>query len=192
MNIAHRQFVLLCTLGLFACSGSTVDEMENGSTGGQPVVEDVLPISADPAGSLARPEQLPNDPGLAETMADSGLQVTFATAVQRQTIDPLYIEQQWLQMQTCLGVTAAPPMVSVMQGAVVPIAATDDVVRYIDGSIVATASVGVSSTQLQISDADFDGSIGPVGQNLRSIMARHLWLFAGLAERDYPHECIRT
>lgn len=126
-----------------------------------------------------------------EIMADSGLQVAYTSDEQRELIDPLYISAQWQHMQSCVGVTAAAPLVIITIGPVKPFTADDDLLHHIDGSLTASAHVAGASVTLQVRAADFDGSLGEPGFNLRSIMGRLLWLGAALVERDYPYTCAR-
>lgn len=127
-----------------------------------------------------------------EVLADSGLQVAYTNVAQRDAIDPLYIERQWQQMQRCTGLTAIAPLIIVTEGRIAPYSRDDDLLHHIDGSVTASASYGVTNATIQISDADFDGSLGTVGFNTRSILGRYLWLSSGLAERDYPYDCARV
>jgi hypothetical protein len=126
-----------------------------------------------------------------EVLADSGLQVAYTSIEQRELIDPLYISAQWQHMQSCVGVTAAAPLVIITIGPVEPFTSNDDVLHHIDGTLTASANVTGASATLQVQAVDFDGSLGEPGFNLRSIMGRHLWLGASLAERDYPYTCAR-
>jgi len=185
--------VLIGTIVSSACSG--------GNSAAPEVVQ-------SDAGAPSEPEQLadprPQGPTLhdetslalppvhsSETLADSGLQVAFTSAGLRESIDPLFIERQWLHMQTCVAVTAAAPLIIVVDGSVSPLTPDDDVLHHIDGSVTASASQSASGATVQISHADFDGTLGNVGFNLRSILGRYLWLSTGLAERDYPYTCAR-
>lgn len=126
------------------------------------------------------------------TLADTGLQVAYTAPGQRDRIAPAYLEAQWVYMQTCTGVTAPPPLLVIVSGSVAPFVATDDVIRDIDGSTVAAASVTAAGNVVQVSDSDFDGSIGTEGFSTRTILGRMLWLGDDLAERDYPFTCART
>jgi hypothetical protein len=145
-------------------------------------------VPDDAATGIGQPAALHSN----ETLADSGLQVAYTNAAQRAAIDPLYIERQWQQMQRCTGLTAIAPLIIVTEGRIAPFTRNDDVLHHIDGSVTASASYGVTNARIQISDADFDGSLGTVGFNTRSILGRYLWLSSGLAERDYPYDCARV
>jgi len=126
-----------------------------------------------------------------EILADSGLQVAYTSDEQRDLIDPLYISAQWQHMQSCVEVTAAAPLVIITIGPVKPFMSDDDLLHHIDGTLTASANVTGTSATMQVRAADFDGSLGEPGFNLRSIMGRHLWLGASLVERDYPYTCAR-
>ena len=126
------------------------------------------------------------------TLADTGLQVGYIRANLQDSIDELYIEEQWTQMQSCLQVTAASPLIIVVSGFAAALTPNDDVLHHIDGSTTATSSRSDTGSIIQITAADFDGSLGIAGFNLRSIMGRYLWLAAGLEERDYPYQCARS
>ncbi len=143
--------------------------------------------------------QLEDDPGLlsaiptivaSETMAESGLEVAYTDRQQIQQIPALNIEAQWQYMQTCVGQVASAPVVVVQSQQVKPFTSSDDVIRNIDGAVIASSIVRTVPI-VQILEQDFDGSLGNAGFNLRSIMGRLLWQSAGLAERDYPYSCAR-
>ncbi len=143
--------------------------------------------------------QLEDDPGLlssipdvvsSEIRADTGLQIAYTREGQDAVVPGSLVEEQWVYMQTCVGQQSAPPLVVVRDGAVVPFTETDDVIYNIDGIPVASSSLRDVSV-IQIQEADFDGSLGSPGFNLRSIMGRLLWLSANLPERDYPFNCAR-
>ena len=154
------------------------------------------PIATDPSPPGERdPERIGSVPELVsvETLADSGLQVGYTRESQRERVDPRYIAAQWGHMQRCVGLVAPAPLVIVVDGAVEPLLTSDDVIRDLEGRVVASASPGADGiATMQVSESDFDGSIGNVGFSTRSIMGRHLWLSAMLAERDYPFRCART
>ncbi len=127
-----------------------------------------------------------------EIMANSGLQISSNRPLDDGSSDaPDFTERQWVHMQNCLGITAVAPEVEIVSGRISAESQEDDAVRYIDGSIVATAHVSDTGAVIQISEGDFDGSLGTPGSFLRSIMGRYLWFSAELAERDYPFECAR-
>ena len=138
-------------------------------------------------------DQPSEDPGTVQAVeqitAATGVQIVFADPEQQNSIDGDYIDSQWVKMQTCLQITAQTPTVNVISGRVTPITADDDVIRYIDGSILATATVTDTGTTIQVTEADFDGSLGAKGGNLRSIFGRYLWFSASLPERDYKYDC---
>lgn len=100
-----------------------------------------------------------------------------------------YINAQWQYMQTCLEVSAQEPVVSVIDSQVEPVDAADDVIRHIDGQILASSHVTDVSAAIQVHARDFDGSVGNVGHSLRSIMGRYVWLANNLDERSYPYSC---
>jgi len=100
-----------------------------------------------------------------------------------------YIEAQWLHMQTCLKLSAQEPSVSVVEGKIQTVDASDDVVRHIDGQVQASVHINDTSAAIQVRSADFDGSLGKQGSYLRSIMGRYLWLTSNMPERDYPYDC---
>ena len=180
---------LATTLGSCSGSGSAPVEVPFAapdSTGAQ---------AGTPDGLL----QLEDDPGLlssipdvvsSEIRANTGLQIAYTREGQDVAAPGALIEEQWVYMQTCVGQQSAPPLVVVRDGAVVPFTETDDVIYNIDGIPVASASLRDVSV-VQIQEADFDGSLGSRGFNLRSIMGRLLWLSANLPERDYPFNCAR-
>lgn len=188
----------MACLILSACSGS-------GSSADAPVaqlVDDSIASEAEPA-VLA---QLRADPSLispvpdvvhTQTMADTGLQVSYTHTSLKLLAPAGFIEQQWVFMQTCLEQVSVAPLVLVRQGPAVPFTPADDVVRSETLMSLEITSVPVASAStlygpvIQISGSDFDGSLGNQGFNLRSIMGRHLWLSANLPERDYPFECAR-
>lgn len=100
-----------------------------------------------------------------------------------------YINAQWMYMQTCLEVSAQEPVVTVVDGQVDTVEPTDDVIRHIDGQILASSHVTDVSVAIQVQARDFDGSVGNPGHSLRSIMGRYVWLANNLDERGYPYEC---
>ncbi len=121
--------------------------------------------------------------------AATGVQIVYSDPELQNTIDADYIDSQWVKMQTCLQITAHTPTVNVVSDRVTPLTADDDVIRYIDGSILATSTVTDTGTTVQVTAADFDGSLGPIGGSLRSIFGRYLWFSANLPERDYQYDC---
>lgn len=158
-----------------------------------------LPVSSDDVVSLETPavlEEMRQEEGLlapipivvASTIrADTGLQVAYTDAAQIGQAPASIIEQQWVDMQQCIEINAAAPVVLVRAHSVTPFTIEDDVVRDIQG--IAVASSTLARSLLQISLADFGGTLGQPLFNLRSIMGRYLWLSAALPERDYPFHC---
>ena len=148
----------------------------------------LLVIEGDPARIGAVPDVV-----AVEILSDSGLQIAYTREAQRESVDPRYVGAQWQHMQSCVGIVAQAPLVVVVGGTIEPLIATDDVLRDIEGRITASAGIGPDGTAtMQVHEDDFDGSIGNPGFSLRSIMGRHLWLSAMLAERDYPFRCARS
>jgi len=186
---------VLCLL-LTACSGS-------GGSAGAPLER----LSDDPLGSELEPvvlAQLRAAPALiapvpnivhTQTMSNTGLQVAYTHTGLPSVAPATLIEQQWIYMQTCLQQTGVAPVVVVRQGPAVPFTPEDDVVRNETLLAFEITSVPIASAStlygpvIQVSDSDFDGSLGNTGFNLRSIMGRYLWLSANLSERDYPFAC---
>lgn len=123
------------------------------------------------------------------TLADTGIRIGFKGEIDAESVDSGFIEASWSEMQSCLGVVAAAPLIIVTSDAIVPLSNADDVLFYIDGSITATSTRFATGVSIQISALDLDGSLNRIGFNLRSIMGRFLWASANLPERDYPHEC---
>lgn len=126
-----------------------------------------------------------------EFTPDLGIQVNYEAGADTGSNRQSFIEAQWIHMQTCLQVTAAEPLVQVVEGKLSPEDASDDVIRHIDGQIQASAHVSDTGARIQIRSADFDGSVGTPGTYLRSILGRYLWLSASLPERDYPYDCAK-
>lgn len=133
-----------------------------------------------------------------QTLANSGLRVSYTSEMLRVQAPAQTIEAQWLHMQECLQVVGETPLVLVRETEVKPFTMLDDVIRnevFQDSelSLLAVASAStLYGTVIQIIVEDFDGSLGMANANLRSIMGRRLWLGANLRERDYPYECART
>lgn len=182
---------------LAGCSGSSSDPApstngpvtgfagsQNPGEGSSPTIHDGLQLFADETDLL---RDIP-DVVASETLANSGLQVAYTHVDQRSSVPALDIETQWMNMQTCLEQVAASPIVVVIEGTVAPLTALDDVIYHIDGAPIASASRG-TVVIIQVRDADFDGSLGRIGFNMRSIMGRYIWLANNLAERDYPFAC---
>ena len=188
---------LLAGLLLAGCSGG---ESEAGDRSGPPperpgpladptlIPEPLLVVQGDPARISAVPDVV-----AVEILSDSGLQIAYTREAQRETVDPRYVGLQWQHMQRCVGIVAPAPLVIIVAGTIEPLILTDDVLRDIEGRITASAGTGATGiATMQVHEADFDGSIGNPGFALRSIMGRHLWLSAMLAERDYPFRCARA
>ncbi|MFK7862264.1 MAG: hypothetical protein AB8B64_25885 [Granulosicoccus sp.] len=183
---------------LAACSGSDAP----------PVIEPSTLVD-DEVGSEPLPlvlQQLQSDENLiapvpevahTQTMAGSGLQISFTEKSLIVRAPPAVIEEQWIFMQSCLQRVAVAPLVLVREGPAVPFTIADDVVRNETITALEITSVPIASAStlhgavIQVSVDDFDGSLGTPAFNLRSIMGRHLWLSANLPERDYPFECAR-
>lgn len=100
-----------------------------------------------------------------------------------------YINEQWMYMQTCLEVSAQEPVVTVIDTKIDTVEPTNDVIRHIDGQILASSHVTDVSAAIQVHARDFDGSVGNPGHSLRSILGRYVWLANNLDERSYPYEC---
>ena len=150
--------------------------------------EPLLVIQGDPSRVGTVPDVV-----AVEILSDSGLQIAYTSDSQRETVDPRYVGAQWQHMQSCVGIVAPAPLVVVVAETIEPLLATDDVLRDIDGHITASAGTGAGGiATMQVQEGDFDGSFGNPGFALRSIMGRHLWLSAMLAERDYPFRCARA
>jgi len=132
-----------------------------------------------------------------QTMANSGLQISYTSHELRASAPAMVIEKQWVFMQSCLEQNNVAPLVLVREGPVEPFTAADDVVRNENIMALEINSVPIASAStlygsvIQVSVTDFDGSLGTPAFNLRSIMGRHLWLSANLPERDYPFDCAR-
>jgi len=123
------------------------------------------------------------------TLADTGIRVGLKGNLDADSVDTLFIESSWTDMQTCLGVVATSPFVIVSADAIEPLSNADDVLFHIDGSITATSTLFASGVTIQVSNHDLDGSLSRTGFNLRSIIGRYLWLSANLPEREYDHTC---
>lgn len=175
-------------LAMVGCGGG------GGAGGGTELpsnVGQVLPESAN-LGS----EQPSDDPGATLPVevitAATGVQIIYADPEQQNRIDGNYIDSQWVKMQECLNITAHTPKVNIVSDRITPLTTDDDVVRYIDGSVLATSTVTSTDATIQILEADFDGSLGVKGGSLRSIFGRYLWFSASLPERDYQYDCANS
>lgn len=167
-------------LAMVGCGGGGTDLPLNA---GQ-----ILPESSDLGGEQPSEDAVTAQP-VEQITAATGVQIVYTDPEQQSRIDGDYIDSQWVHMQTCLQITAQTPTVNVVSDRITPLTADDDVVRYIDGSVLATATVTSTDTTIQIAEADFDGSLGAKGGNLRSIFGRYLWFSANLPERDYQYDC---
>ncbi len=205
--------VLTLTLSLAACSGgggggATAPFAPLSDAAG----EDVPPASATPpsTGNPVEPTAAPvvppaiaalEDGGallsdyppvrFVDTLANTGVQIGYTAEGQQERTDTDFIEEQWEYMQRCLEETGTPPLIILVEGAVETLTVDDEVLRYIDGSAIASSSVSLSGTVIQLSEDDLYGFYGVPGFNLRQIIGRSLWSDAGLPERDYPTTCAR-
>jgi len=177
-------------LTIVSCSSSTNGEQQRSPDLGPGLSDDIsnivpavlLEMQSDPTLLAPVPEIVAS-----VIQSTTGLTVAYTDRSQLELASPTLIEQQWIDMQTCLDIVAVAPVVLVMPEAVTPFTRADDVVRDIEG--IAIASSTLAKSLLQISYADFDGSLGIEIFHLRSIMGRHLWLSQNLPERDYPFAC---
>lgn len=186
-------------LFLSACGGG------GGETEAAP---DPEPLPDDPTGSEPLPRVLEllktetdlifpvPDIAFTQTLANTGLQVSYTTQELKSQAPGASIEAQWIYMLGCVKQSAVAPLVIVREGMPEPFTIADDVVRNEQITETEITSVPVASASIlygpviQISVSDFDGSQGGVPLfNLRSIMGRYLWLSNNLAERDYPFAC---
>ena len=152
---------LLLMVMLSACGGA-------GSGAGDPE----QPLSDDSAQGLG---PIAEDPGTVEFVPSTEeLGIVYADPTQSDLSNDDFVIEQWIHMQNCMQVSAMEPVVTVVEGKINPIAATDDVVRHIDGMIQASSHVTDTGASIQIRSADFDGSLGKPGSYLRSIMGRYL------------------
>lgn len=185
----------LC-LVLSACSGSggsagtPPEQLSDNPLGSEPEPVVLTLMRADPTLIAPVPEIVHT-----QTMSNTGLQVSYTDASLPSVAPAALIEQQWIDMQNCLQQAGVAPLVVVRQGPAVPFTPEDDVVRNETLLAFEITSVPIASASslygpvIQVSDSDFDGSLGNTGFNLRSIMGRYLWLSANLSERDYPYTC---
>lgn len=194
--------VVLATVALIACSGGSNEYREDESSTAELSVAAASGNTAsvnEPSGAESsvlfedEATRLNDLPAIvySETLDATDLEVAYTTGLQRDWIEPDYVEAQWLHMLSCTGVSLQTPRVVIVEGEALPLHLEDDVIRYIDGRTVASSSVDEQGPVLQVSEFDFDGSLGSVGFNLRAIIGRYLWLTASLAERDYPFVCSR-
>ena len=191
MTLATRVAPLFAVALLNACSGGATDYSEDD----QAIVfeDDVTEVELNETpffDDVAAIEGLPRI-AYSETLPESGLEVAYTTGLQRDWIDPLFIEDQWMHMLSCTGVALSNPLIMVVEDEAISLDFNDDVIRHIDGRTVASANRNGDKSVIQVSQADFDGTLGTPGFNLRAIIGRYLWLGANLAERDYPFNCTR-
>lgn len=190
-------------MSLSACSSSSSSAVST------PPVDASEPLVNDPVASEPLPEvlkQLQEDPNVlsqvpdvahTQTMADSGIQISYTEKLLTARAPATHIEQQWLFMQECVQQVSVAPLVLVREGPAIPFTQADDVVRNETITALEITSIPIASAStlygpvIQVSVDDFDGSLGTPAFNLRSIMGRHLWLSANLPERDYPFDCAR-
>ncbi|ASJ71114.1 hypothetical protein [Granulosicoccus antarcticus] len=207
LRVAVSVALLCMGAGLAACSSS--------SSGPEPEPEPIPAPPTDSGGEQTDPDeptgsggqtgvlegllQLEDDPGLLSQIpevvsidirADTGLQIAYTREDQALDVPGALVELQWVFMQSCLEQQSVAPVVVIRDGAVTPFTATDDVIYNIEGIAVASSSRR-DVPVIQVQEADFDGSLGALGFNLRSVMGRMLWLSASLPERDYPFDCAR-
>ncbi len=195
VSVTYRQLALALIAGsvLSACSGGANEYRYEEEVSASADTAD-LTITEIPANLFEDGRDRLNDLPVivyTETLPGSGLEVSYTTGQQRDWIDPLFVEAQWLHMLECTGVTLPTPMILIVEDEVAPLYLEDDVIRHIDGRTVASSSLDEQGPVLQVSQSDFDGSIGTPGFNTRAIAGRYLWLTANLAERDYPFVCSR-
>ncbi len=119
----------------------------------------------------------------------SGLLLGYTDSVQIGDPDLEFVNDSWLSMQECLGITADAPLIVLQQTAVEPLASTDDIVFDFQGRISASANDGDSGASLQIMASEVAESFVERGFSLRSIIGRYLWRNNSLPERDYPFSC---
>lgn len=182
---------------LSACSGSDTP-MGSPQVG---VLVDDLPASEPIPDVLVQLSQNSDvisavpDVVFTQTLADSGLQVSYTHLDQLAQAPALDIEDQWIYMQSCLQLTGVAPLVLVREDEVEPFTPTDEVIRNEvfeppDISFVPVASAStLYGTVIQVIVADFDGSLGSPSFNLRSAMGRSLWIASDLPARNYPFHC---
>lgn len=200
LRLVSALFAVFVVFVFPGCSGS------GEGTGPEPITTNPLledqasePLPAVLVSLRAEPGLLAPVPEVThtQTMANSGLQISYTDKSLRSVAKPDNIEAQWIFMQDCVKQGSAAPLVLVRSGLAEPFTRADDVVRNEQISATQITSVPIASAStlhgavIQISESDFDGSLGTPLFNLRSIMGRHLWLSASLPERDYPFQCAR-
>lgn len=132
-----------------------------------------------------------HDPGIALIVSppSSDLSVAYADAALQEQVNAEYVSGEWEKMKHCLGVSAPPPIVLVVDGWV-EAGPSDDVLFSIVGQRLATSTFRSDSTNLiRISTYDFDGSQGNPGFHLRSVVGRYLWSVNELAAVGYNTGC---
>lgn len=181
VKTATRLFIGLSVIAVMtACGG--------GAGGVDPELQTVSTAPVTTTGNA--PAFDPTDPNEFVPTPGNGLNIIASDDPNQDLAsDTSFIEAQWLHMQTCLQVNAQEPTVTVVDGKITPVDSNDDVIRHIDGQIVASSHVTDTSASIHVRTDDFDGSLGKPGSYLRSITGRYLWLANSLSERDYPHEC---
>ncbi len=127
-----------------------------------------------------------------EQHESSGLLLGYTDASQLDNPDLEYINEAWVSMQDCLGVSADAPLVVIQQSSVEPLASTDDIVFDFQGRISASAHDGETGASLQVLASEVAETFVDQGFSLRSIMGRYLWRNNSLPERDYPFSCAAT
>lgn len=185
---------MLLIVSLCSCSGSSsVTEplanspVANFSDQTMPVT---LPSTPSQLQALAQAGNLLTEVPLIvdhRVLANTGLQIVYTEPNQAEVADALEIEYWWVYMQQCLEQTAQVPIVLVRRGVVKPFTADDDLLFHY-GVPVASAT-GQDHNILQISDSDFDGSLGDAGFYFRSMIGRYLWAIAHLKVGEYPYHC---
>ena len=113
----------------------------------------------------------------------------YTDASQIGNPDLEFVNDAWLEMQECLGITADAPLVVLRQESVEPLASTDDIVFDFQGRISASANDGETGASLQVLASEVAETFVERGFSLRSIMGRYLWRNNSLPERDYPFSC---
>ena len=167
-------------LAMVGCGGGGTDVAQN--------IGQTLPES-NAIGSSQPQEDEGTAKPVEQITAATGVQITFADEAQKDSIGGDYIESQWVQMQTCLQITAQTPAVRVVSDRITPLTSDDDVLRFIDGSVLATATVTSTDATIQITEADFDGSLGPRATTFAPLSVVISGFSASLPERDYPYHC---
>lgn len=179
MNDWHR-----CLLPLLLVSACGSDDPREAGLTPQPIR---LEIAVQ-----EQPEFL-SDPLLAASLFSVTPRITYKADYLQQAVNRTFIEQQWLAMQTCLGVSAVPPEVVVSDGwVVVPDGVQiEDVLYSLEGRVLAASHPADAAMHtIHISSYDFDGSQGEPAFHLRSIFGRFLWQRNELPPGGYNTGCI--